>query len=207
MCSGANQNRHVTPEIFAIVLNTFAKSIQDVTMEVTPDDGNPEKSITIKESGANGDKKLIAFLRRYDRLLQFYNGMKQKPSHNDSDSDDIEIDESNFRDILKAIERYKMCLNLKKTTKVSIQSPAQNTNFIEYLSIFDCSSEDGIRLHESKSNRFANVGFDLFDVFIKNHNNFDCFYKHANVSTLKNVDLLRLFLKYWMEKDIRYNDK
>lgn len=201
------KNRHVTPAIFGIILDTFAKCIRDDNVEMTADDDNPEKSNAIEESEAYSNQKLIAFLRRYDRLLQFYNGMRQKPSHNDSDSDDIEIDESNFRDILKAIERYKMCLNLKKTTKVSIQSPVQNTNFIEYLSIFDCSMDDGIRLHESKSNRYSSVGFDLFDVFIKNHNNFDCFYKHANISTLKNWDLLRLFLKYWMEKDIRYSDK
>lgn len=202
------RNRHVTPDILAIILNTFSKSIQADSTDVTvSDDEIPEKANAINESEAYSNQKLISFLRRYDRLLQFYNGMKQKPSHNDSDSDDIEIDESNFRDILKAIERYKMCLNLKKTTKVSIQSPVQNTNFIEYLSIFDCSSDDGIHLNESKSNRFANVGFDLFDVFIKNHNSFDGFFKHANVSTLKNWDLLRLFLKYWMEKDIRYNDK
>lgn len=199
------KNRYITPAIFDVILNTFAKSIRDI--DTALDDDNQTKPNVTDENDRFNDKQLIAFLRRYERLLQFYNGMKQKPSQNDSDTDDIEIVESNFQDILKAIDRYKMCLNLKKTTKVSIQSPIQNNNFIEFLSIFDCSVDDGIRLHESKSTRFASVGFELFDAFIRNHNNFDCFYKHANISTLKNWDLLRLFLKYWMEKDIRYNDK
>lgn len=205
-----SKSRHITPTLFEVILSTFAKSCPDEGGEQTSeDDDNPATSTgTTAASNPYSQKQLIGFLRRYDRLLQFYNGMKQKPSHNDSDSDDIEIGESNFQDILKAIDRYKMCLSLKKTTKVSIQSPVQSfASFIEFLSIFDCTSSDGIRLHESKGNRFAGVGFELFDTFIRNHNSFDCFYKHANVSTLKNWDLLRLFLKYWMEKDIRYSDK
>lgn len=212
------KSRHLTPDIFSMILSTFLKSIEGTTDgsdqedTVEKDDSKEieNKKTDIKkvkeESETYSDARLSKFLHKYERLLHFYNGMKQKTSHDDSNDSD-EINDCDFEDILKVIEQYKMCLNLKKTRKVTIESPASNSCFIEYLSIFDCSSGDGIHLHESKSARFSAVGFDLFDSFIKRNSSFDGFYKLATISTLSNVDLLRLFLMYWMEKDIRYNDK
>lgn len=203
------KNRYLTPEIFTMILSTFMKSVEDKDSDISA--SNNETLVTKLDNGSDNacsDLKLKRFLQKYERLLLFYNGMKQKRSHDDDNNgDDIEIDESDFKEILKVVDRYKMCLNLKKTTKVSIQSPMQSNNFIEYLSIFDCTSTENIRLHESKVNRFAVVGFDLFDTFIKQNSGFDGFYKLATISTLSNWDLLRLFIRYWMEKDIRYNDK
>lgn len=162
----------------------------------------PEKS----DNDAYSNARLSKFLHNYERLLLFYNGMKEKTSQDDSnESDDVEA--GDFDEILKVIEQYKICMNIKKSKKVSIQSPNPSNNFIEYLSIFDCLSSDEIRLHESKSARFAAVGFDLFNSFIQQNASFDGFYKLATISKLSNVDLLRLFLKYWMEKDIEYDDK
>lgn len=205
------KSRHLTPKIFESMLNTFLKCIdsggEDDAASVSEE--TPAKSA--KDAERYSNERLSKFLYRYERLLLFYNGMKHSTPHNDS-SDSEALDDCDFEDVLRVVDRYKGCLNLKKTTKVSIQSPSQSNDFIEYLSIFDCASGDNIRLHESKSNRFSLVGFDLFDTFIKQNSNvegsnFDGFYKLATVSTLSNVDLLRLFLKYWMEKEVNYNNK
>lgn len=199
------KSRYLTPDIFSLILNTFLKSIE-VTAE-SSDQEEEEASTQVKvENDAYSNTRLSKFLHKYERLLLFYNGMKQKTSHDDSNDSD-EIGDGDFESILKVIEQYKVCLNIKKSKKVSIQSPTSTNNFIEYLSIFDCTSSDEIRLHESKSVRFTTVGFDLFDSFIKQNATFDGFYKLANISTLSNKILLRLYLRYWMEKDIDYNDK
>lgn len=195
------KSRYLTPEIFSMILSTFLKSI-----EGTGESSDQEELPVKVENEAYSDAKLSKFLHKYERLLLFYNGMKQKVSHDDSNDSD-EISDCDFDDILKVIEQYKMCLNFKKSKKVSIQSPTLANSFIEYLSIFDCSSNEDIRLHESKSARFSAVGFDIFDSFIRQNANFDGFYKLATVSTLSNTILLRLFLRYWMEKDIEYDKK
>lgn len=207
------KSRYLTPEIFSVMLSTFLKSIDLDLDEEEDHDAVKAESTPIKDANdAYSNSRLSKYLHKYERLLLFYNGMKHdKVSHDDSaDSDDLT--DCEFEDILKVVDQYKMCLNLKKTTKVSIQSPVQSNTFIEYLSIFDCTSDHGIRLHESKSNRFATVGCDVFDNFIKRSldsgcSSFDGFYKLATVSTLSNKDLLRLFLKYWMDKDINYSNK
>lgn len=196
------KSRYLTPEIFSVILSTFLKRI-----EGTGESSDQEQDVAPVEpenDARYSDARLAKFLHKYERLLHFFNGMKQKSSHDDSNDSD-EISDCDFDDILKVIEQYKVCLNIKKSKKVSIQSPAATNSFMEYLSIFDCSSTENIRLHESKSARFAAVGFDLFDSFIGRNANFDGFYKLANISTLSNVDLLRLFMKYWMEKDIEYD--
>lgn len=196
------KSRHLTPKIFSTILSAFLKITDGLDESCSDQEEVPEKS----ENDAYSNTRLSKFLHNYERLLLFYNGMKEKTSQDDSnESDDVEA--GDFDDILKVIEQYKICLNIKKSKKVSIQSPNPNNNFIEYLSIFDCLSSDEIRLHESKSARFATVGFDLFNSFIQQNANFDGFYKLATISKLSNVDLLRLFLKYWMEKDIDYDDK
>lgn len=198
------KNRYMTPEIFSLILGTFLKTVE-INSGIDHSDLDGGCSSTDTDNDIYSDMKLSKFLRKYERLLLFYNGMKQKSSHYDS-SDSDDINDCDFDDILKVVDQYKLCLNLKKAPKVSIQSPIQTNNFIEYLSIFDCNSSDKIGLNETKSNRFAGVGFDLFDSFIRQNNNFDSFYKLAAISSLSNDDLLKLFLHYWTEKDIRYND-
>lgn len=198
------KNRYLTPEIFSLILNTFLKTV-DLCTELDSGDSDGGSVSVVKDNDPYSSSKLAKFLRKYERLLLFYNGMKQKSSNHDLNDSD-EIDDCEFDDILRVVDQYKLCLNLKKAPKVSIQSPLQNNNFIEYLSIFDCTSHDRIHLSVSKSNRYAGVGFDLFDSFIKQNVSFDGFYKLATISTLSNVDLLKLFLDYWMEKEIRYND-
>lgn len=196
------KSRYLTPDMFSLVLSTFLKSI-----EGTPEGSDQEDATTptTMENDPYSNTRLSKYLHKYERLLLFYNGMKQKSSHDDMNDSD-ELRESDFEDILKVIDQYKGCLTFKKSTKVSIQSPTINNSFIEYLSIFDCSGDE-IRLHESKSVRFTTVGFDLFDSFIKQNTTFDDFYKLSTISTLSNEILLRLFLRYWMEKDIAYDDK
>lgn len=200
------KNRYLTPEIFTLILNTFLKTVE---MNADFDSGDSDGGCSSKHDKQRIDpycnSRLSRFLRKYERLLLFYNGMKHKSSNHDLNDSD-EINDCDFDDILKVVDQYKMCLNLKRAPKVSIQSPLQTNNFIEYLSIFDCSSSDKIHLNNSKSNRFAGVGYDLFDTFIRQNMNFDGFYKLATISTLSNADLLKLFLKYWMEKEIRYDD-
>lgn len=195
------KSRYLTPQIFSMILSSFLKSI-----DATTDTPDQVEILESDESDIHNNARLSKFLHNYERLLLFYNGMKEKTSHDDSNESD-EIEDGGFDEILKMMEQYKICLNLKKSKKVSIQLPNPNNNFIEYLTIFDCLSSDKIRLHESKSARFATVGLDLFNSFIQQNANFDGFYKLATISTLSNVDLLRLFLKYWVEKEIDYDDK
>lgn len=197
------KSRNLTPEIFSMILSTFLKSIEGSGEN---SDQEQDEAPVKQGNDAYSDARLSKFLHKYERLLLFYNGMKQKSSHDDSNDSD-EFNDCDFDEILKVIDQYKVCLNIKRTKKVLIQSPTSTNSFIEYLSIFDCSSTEKIRLHGSKSARFAAVGFDLFDSFIQRNANFDGFYKLANISTLSNVDLLRLFLKYWMEKEIEYDNK
>lgn len=196
--------RYLTPEVFSLILTTFLKAVE-INSGIDHNDSDGGCNSKDTDNDSYSDIKLSRFLRKYERLLLFYNGMKQKSSHDDLNDSD-EINDCDFDDILKVVDQYKMCLNLKKAPKVSIQSPIQTNTFVEYLSIFECNSSDKICLNESKSNRFAGVGFDLFDSFIRQNINFDSFYKLATISSLSNYDLLRLFLHYWTDKDIRYND-
>lgn len=193
------KSRHLTPEILGIVLDSFLKNVSDAGNE-------PNEVAKLTVSNA----QLIDFLTNHQKLVNFFVSMKpkcdaeRKPiADNDSDSSV----EREFEEIFKVIDTYKMCLMAKRSARVTIQSPHRNNTFIEYLSIFDCTGNDGIQLNESKATRFSAVAFDLFDTYIQQSDDLDGFLKKAMQSSMASKDLSRLFLRYWMEKEIQFDKR
>lgn len=197
------KSRHLTPEILGIVLDSFLKS----TSTETGNETNETGKLTVSNT------QLIDFLTNQQKLVNFFVSMKpkcpakRKPTvDNEDDSDSSE--EREFEDIFKVIDSYKMCLMAKRSSRVTIQSPHHRNNaFIEYMSIFDCIGNDGIQLNESKITRFSAVAFDLFDIYIQQSDNLDGFLKKAMQSSINSKDLSRLFLRYWMEKEIQFDKR
>lgn len=202
------KSRHLTPEIFGIVLDSFLRNISGAAIENEP---NEFAKLTV----SNG--QLIDFLTHHRNLVNLFVSMRPKRNtHRTSStetSDDRESDDSDsnvereFEDIFNVIDTYKMCLMAKRSNRVTIQSPHKNNTFIEYLSIFECTGSDGIQLNESKVTRFSAVAFDLFDTYIQQSDDLDGFLKKAMQSSLDSKVLSRLFLRYWMEKEIRFEKR
>lgn len=202
------KSRHLTPEIFGIVLDSFLGNISGATME---NEANELAKVTVSNA------QLIDFLTNHRNLVNFFVSLRpERDTHRKSSaetSDDRESDDSDsnvereFEDIFNVINTYKMCLMAKRSAKVTIQSPHRNNTFIEYLSIFECTGSDGIQLNESKVTRFAAVAFDLFDTYIQRSDDLDGFLKKAMQSSLDSKVLSRLFLRYWMEKEIRFDKR
>lgn len=193
------KSRHLTPEILGIVLDSFLKNVNDAENE-------PKEVAKLTVSNA----QLIDFLTNHQKLVNFFVSMKPKceakrKSIADNDSDSSV--EREFEEIFKVIDSYKMCLMVKRSARVTIQSPHRNNTFIEYLSIFDCTGNEGIQLNESKVTRFSAVAFDLFDTYIKQSDDLDGFLKKAMQSSMASKDLSRLFLRYWMEKEIQFDKR
>lgn len=202
------KSRHLTPEIFGIVLDSFLRNISGDAIENEP---NELTKVTVSNA------QLIDFLTNHRNLVNFFVSMRPKrDAHRTSiaeTNDDRESDDSDsnvgreFEDIFNVIDTYKMCLMAKRSTRVTIQSPHRNNTFIEYLSIFECTGSDGIQLNESKITRFSAVAFDLFDTYIQHSDDLDGFLKKAMQSSLDSKVLSRLFLRYWMEKEIRFEKR
>lgn len=193
------RSRHLTPEILAMVLDSFLKNVDDAAS--VP---NESAKLTISNT------QLIDFLGNHRKLVNFFvsmrpNGDAKRKSPDENDPDSSEKRE--FEDIFKVIDTYKVCLMAKRPSRVTIQSPHRNNTFIEYLSIFDCTGNDGIQLNESKVSRFSAVAFDLFDTFIERSDDLSGFLKKALQSSLNSRDLSRLFLRYWMEKEIQFDKR
>lgn len=197
------KSRHLTPEIFSIVLGSFLRNISDVSPIVENESNEREKyGIT--------NVQLIDFLMNHQKLVNFFVDMKPKcdterKSTIENESELSAITE--FEDIFKVIGTYKMCLMAKRSTKVTIQSPLRNNGFIEYLSIFDCTGNDAIQLNETKAHRFSAVAFDLFDTYIQQSEDLEGFLKKAMNSSMSSKDLSQLFLRYWMEKEIPFDKR
>lgn len=200
------KSRHLTPEILSIVLDSFLKNINESSIE---NESNELGKLTVSNA------QLIDFLTNHQKLVNFFVSMKPKPKPRNKEQktkDDIESDSESmgsreFEEIFKVIETYKMCLMVKRSSRVTILSPHRNNTFIEYLSIFDCTGNDGIQLNESKILRFSAVAFDLFDTYIQQSDDLDGFLKKAMQSSISSKDLSRLFLRYWMEKEIQFEKR
>lgn len=198
------KNRHLTPQILTIILQSFIRNITAAGDE-SPD--QPRSSALVK------NEQLLDFLRNYEKLVNFFVGMRPAERSGSKSSSPEAVEDSDVEthasadEIFKAIETYRLCLNNKRSTKVKIQSSHQSSSFTEFLSIFDCSSADGVRLNESRMNRFNAVAFDLFDTFIGNADDLKVFREKAEQSSLGSKDLSRLFLRYWMEKEIPFDKR
>lgn len=195
------KSRHLTPEILSIVLDSFLKNICDTAIE---NESNELGKLTVSNA------QLIDFLINHQKLVNFFASMKPKCGTERKSIADDESEtsvEREFEDIFKVIDTYKMCLMAKRPTRVTIQSPHRSNTFIEYLSIFDCTGNDGIQLNESKVSRFSAIAFDLFDTYIQQSDDLDGFLKKAMQSSITSKDLSRLFLRYWMEKEIQFEKR
>lgn len=195
------KNRHLSPNIFNTVLNSFLKNTNE-----TDNERDDKQSVNYF-----GNSQLFIILTNYQKLVNFFVSMKSKENDekviNENDFGNEDELHSNFDDILKVIETYKICLNTKRSSKVTIQSTHQTNTFIEYLSIFECSNRDNIILNEAKISRFTSVAFDLFNSFIANSPNLHRFLAIASDCSMFSKDLSRLFLKYWMEKEIPFEER
>lgn len=198
-----SRNRHVTPKIFSIALETFMRNAVD---EGSGTDDLDAKSNVIKCN------QLIEVLTNYKKLTDFFGDMKELTIDEEfkctptADEDSGVENRPDFDDILKAIEKYRNRLSAKKSTKVKIRGEYQNNTFTDFLSIFDCTGDE-IRLIEGRVSRFSSVAFDLFDSFIEKSNDLSSFLSKTQQSSLNSTDLLRLFLRYWMEKDISFENR
>lgn len=190
------KSRHLTPDILAIVLSSFLKNTSQ-----EPNDTATNRKDKFMISNA----QLIEFLTNYQKLVEFFVSMKPKCDTKRRSDGRVSGERRDFEDIFRVIDTYKVCLTATRSAKVTIQSPHRSNTFIEYLSIFDCTGNDGIQLNEAKVNRFSAVSFDLFDHF--DDDDLDGFLKKATNSTITSKDLARLFLRYWMEKEIRFEKR
>lgn len=198
------KNRHLTPEILSIILQSFIRNILSAI------DASPDMH---RNTNLIKDEQLLEFLRNYEKLVNFYVNMKplkqfvEKLSPSETEENSDVVIKPNFDEIFKVIETYRLCLNHKRSAKVKIQCSHQNNTFTEFLSIFDCTNGDGVQLNELKLNRFNAVAFDLFDTFIENIDDLNVFCEKVEKSSITSRDLSKLFLRYWMEKEIPFDKR
>jgi len=87
-----------------------------------------------------------------------------------------------------------------------LQGEHKTEEFVDYLSIFNIESPDGIRLLPEKADKFGAVSIDLFSQFFAQGLCFGQFKQWINQACLPSRDLLKLIIWFWLEKPFKYNN-
>lgn len=123
----------------------------------------------------------------------------------------------------------------RSTRVVTFDESAGLPRFIDYLSIFDCcpstenqsafdpehhdkseEPEDDcqpkidvgmVTLKESKAKRFGVVGRQMFYQLLERGKSFSDFVEFARNSRISSIDLMRLFMLYWLDRPFKCTDR
>lgn len=128
--------------------------------------------------------------------------------HEDEDGQfALESITNEFKNIQKLIDLSELERSAQNVPRVRFHDKLKSNPFTEYLSIFNCISDEGIILKDEQKSSFGAVGYHLFGVFLENGRSLEQFLTEAERTRLSSRNFMRLLLQYWLEKPFLYKTR
>ncbi|KAH8298206.1 hypothetical protein KR018_011009 [Drosophila ironensis] len=149
----------------------------------------------------------------YKRLTDLYLSLSQanKRADNEPPIERIELSDADLVTINKLVlllddgtEKEKP--NTTREVSFQLQGEHKSEEFVDYLSIFNIDSPEGISLQSDKAEKFGIVSIDLFSQFFAQGLCFGQFKQWINQACLPSRDLLTLVIWFWLEKPFKYDN-
>lgn len=213
------KHHKVQPKLLRGVLEVFAQCI-----EHTEKDPN-EQPDSIDFTQLMLRQQLAAFIANYMNLVNFYVFISTPIPTTESipyecdnaDANDAKSDKSSdnasdtlspeFDNIQRLLELSELERTASRLPKVRFQEKLKTNEFIEYLSVFNCISDEGIILKDELSSGFSAVGRLLFSEYLEKSRCLDGFLIEAEKTRLSSRNFLRLLLQYWLDKPFLYKTR
>lgn len=221
------KNNKIKPLTLKEALDVFAESFlteEEAKPECSDDAISPEPGIDHDTTAQLHRAQLQTICMNYSRLVTFYlyasssskNVEQLLPHMEDEFKSSTEPVKLNITEIeLENLQKYIDLTvlersNASRATRVTFNERTKSNEFVEYLSAFDCYSEDEnecndwIRLRPEKINILGGVGYEIFGQFMEKGKHLDDFVSNALRSRICGEDLMRLFVFYWLNKPFTY---
>ncbi|EDX04770.1 GD22135 [Drosophila simulans] len=186
------KSKKLQPQVFQCIINAF---------------------ITKPLSEATGSEEFVNQIENYKRLTDLYLALSQANQREDNEPpvEYLELSDADLVTINKLVlllddgtEKDKPASTREVSFK--LQAEHKTEEFVDYLSIFNIDSPDGISLLPEKSDKFGAVSIDLFSQFFAQGLCFGQFKQWINQACLPSRDLLKLIIWFWLEKPFKYNN-
>ncbi|KAH8260306.1 hypothetical protein KR026_009269 [Drosophila bipectinata] len=152
-------------------------------------------------------------IENYKRLTDLYLTLSQANRREDNEPpvDHIELSDADLVTINKLVLLLDDGSEKDKPTSTrevsfKLQGDHKSEEFVDYLSIFNIDSPDGISLLPEKIEKFGIVSIDLFSQFFSQGLCFGQFKQWIHKACLPSRDLLTLVIWFWLEKPFKYNN-
>ncbi|XP_043658733.1 rab3 GTPase-activating protein regulatory subunit [Drosophila teissieri] len=186
------KSKKLQPQVFQCLINAF---IRKPLSETT------------------GSEEFVNQIENYKRLTDLYLALSQANQREDNEPpvEYLELSDADLVTINKLVLLLDDGTEKDKpagTREVSfkLQAEHKTEEFVDYLSIFNIDSPDGISLLPEKSDKFGAVSIDLFSQFFAQGLCFGKFKQWINQACLPSRDLLKLIIWFWLEKPFKYNN-
>lgn len=212
------KHHKVQPQLLKSVLNVFANCIAEKEEHDKKDFNETLDSIDFTQLMLR--QQLAAFIVNYTNLVDFYLFISKPtpPIQTDvSEANDTASDKSSdnasdtlaqdFENVQKLLELSELERTVSRLPKVRFQEKLKTNEFIEYLSVFNCISDEGIILKDDFSSGFSAVGQLLFGDYVEKGRSLENFLIEAQRTRLSSKNFVRLLLQYWLEKPFLYKTR
>jgi len=186
------KSKKLQPQVFQCIINAFIE-------KPLPESLNSED--------------FVIQIENYKRLTDLYLALGQINQRGESEPpvEHLELSDADLVTINKLVLLLDDGTDKEKpssTREVSfkLQGEHKTEEFVDYLSIFNIESPDGIRLLPEKADKFGAVSIDLFSQFFAQGLCFGQFKQWINQACLPSRDLLKLIIWFWLEKPFKYNN-
>lgn len=177
-------------------------------------------------------QQLLAMARNYLGLVDFYLYLTDPRADMSKSGEPVKLNlsETELENVQKFIDLRLLEVNDAElrahTSRVTFDEAAKSSDFVDYLAIFDCTevtqtdseapeieriNQDdeykSVSLKEKYFKSFAGVGQRMFGQFMDRGKTMHEFVEHASCSGLSSVDLMRLFMLYWLDRPFKYTDR
>jgi len=186
------KSKKLQPQVFQCIINAFIE-------KPLPESLNSED--------------FVIQIENYKRLTDLYLALGQinQRGENEPPVEHLELSDADLVTINKLVLLLDDGTDKEKpasTREVSfkLQGEHKAEEFVDYLSIFNIESPDGIRLLPEKADKYGAVSIDLFSQFFAQGLCFGQFKQWINQACLPSRDLLKLIIWFWLEKPFKYNN-
>lgn len=186
------KSKKLQPRVFQCIINSFIE-------KPLPD--------------ATSSEEFLHQIQNYKRLTDLYLDLSQANQRGDNEPpiDHLELSDADLVTINKLVLLLDNGTDEAKpaaTREVSfkLQEEHKSEEFVDYLSIFNIESPDGISLLPEKADKFGGVSIDLFSQFFSQGLCFGQFKQWIHQACLPSMDLLTLIIWFWLEKPFKYNN-
>ncbi|XP_052851167.1 rab3 GTPase-activating protein non-catalytic subunit [Drosophila gunungcola] len=158
-------------------------------------------------------EEFVNQIENYKRLTDLYLALSlaNQRADNEPPVEHLELSDADLVTINKLVLLLDDGTEKEKPTTTrevsfKLQEEHKTEEFVDYLSIFNIESPDGISLLPEKSDKFGAVSIDLFSQFFAQGLCFGQFKQWIHQACLPSRDLLKLVTWFWLEKPFKYNN-